>query len=235
MAGDRRVSIHGGVVRRPVSPWTETVHSLLAHLYAAGLPVPEPLGVDGSHEILRLVPGDAVELAWPHQSSLSGVRSAGSLLRAIHVATQSWTPPPAAQWAVPSEGGPVVCHGDPKPTNMAWRDGVASGLFDWDMARPASEVSDVAYALYWLAPFDVDEAERQRRHLPETRDATARIEALLDGYGWTGPLDAMRAVADRRAQAVDEVVYLGERGHMPHAAWVDAGWPDRWRTRPRLL
>ncbi|GGL45327.1 hypothetical protein GCM10012283_29940 [Phycicoccus endophyticus] len=127
-----------------------------------------------------------------------------------------------------------MCHGDPKPTNMAWRDGVAIAVFDWDMARPAPEVSDVAYALYWFAPFDVDEAELRHRHLSKTFDAHARIEAFLDGYGWTGPLDVMQAVADRREQAVKEVVYLGERGHMPHAAWVDAGWPDRWRTEPRL-
>lgn len=234
VGGERRVSIRGGVACRPAAPWTGTVHSLLRHLHATGLPVPEPLGVEGRVERLRLVPGAGGEDAWPHQVSLSAVRSAGALLRAVHDASQGWVPPTGARWAVPSAGGSVICHGDPKPPNFAWRAGAAVGLFDWDAARPAAPTSDIAYALYWFAPFDVDDAELARRALPMTVDAGARIDAFLDGYGWTAPLDVLEVVTERRRQAVDEVVLLGGQGVMPQARWVEAGWPERWRTDPRL-
>lgn len=62
VGSERRVSIRGDIVRRPSAPWTETVHSLLGHLFAAGLPVPEPLGIEGAVELVRLVPGAAGEV-----------------------------------------------------------------------------------------------------------------------------------------------------------------------------
>ncbi|WP_392543000.1 phosphotransferase enzyme family protein [Oryzobacter telluris] len=234
MGGAQRVSICGDVVRRPAAPWTETVHSLLSHLRAAGLPVPEPLGIEGSVEQVRFVPGAAGDEAWPHQVSVGAVRSAGALLRAVHEATRGWVPPPSARWAVGSEGGPTICHGDPKPPNFAWRDGAAVGLFDWDVARPAPPTSDIAYALYWFAPFDDDDAELARRGLPINVDARARIDAFLEGYGWTEPFDVLEAVAFRRRQAVDEVIHLGAQGVMPQAQWVDDGWPQQWRKGPQL-
>ncbi len=221
-------------MRRPAAPWTETVHSLLSHLRAAGLPVPEPLGIEGSVEQVRFVPGAAGDEAWPHQVSVGAVRSAGALLRAVHEATRGWVPPPSARWAVGSEGGPTICHGDPKPPNFAWRDGAAVGLFDWDVARPAPPTSDIAYALYWFAPFDDDDAELARRGLPINVDARARIDAFLEGYGWTEPFDVLEAVAFRRRQAVDEVIHLGAQGVMPQAQWVDDGWPQQWRKGPQL-
>ena len=85
-----------------------------------------------------------------HQLDLAGVRSAGALLRAVHDASRSWSPPPDAVWAVPSFPGPVICHGNPQPANLAWRAGRAVGLFDWDAARPAEPLSDVAAALLWF-------------------------------------------------------------------------------------
>jgi len=221
-------------VRRPAAPWTETVHSLLRHLWSAGLPVPEPLGIEGTVEHVRLVPGAAGEEAWPHQVTIGAVRSAGALLRAVHDATRGWAPPAGARWGVPSEGGPIICHGDPKPPNFSWRTGTAVGLFDWDAARPAGPTSDLAYALYWFAPFDVDDAELARRRLPTKVDAPARIDAFLDGYGWTAPLDVLEVVTRRRRQSVDEVVRLGAQGVQPQAKWVGAGWPQRWSTDPRL-
>ena len=70
MTAPRKIEISGDVVRRPAKPWTPTVHSLLGHLYAAGLPVPEPLDLDENTETVRLLPGAAGQDAWPHQVSL---------------------------------------------------------------------------------------------------------------------------------------------------------------------
>jgi len=230
MAGARRIEIVGDVVRRPAAASTPTVHLLLRHLFDAGLPVPEPLGVDAGVETVRLLPGDAGEGAWAHQTTTAGVRSAGRLLRAVHDATLFWSPSPDAVWAVPAEpdAGGVLCHGDPKPPNMTWSRDRAVGLFDWDDAHPAPRLSDVAYAVQWIAPFFGDDAELRRRGLPVDVDVMARAEAFLDGYGWSGPLDVLAAVTARRRQAINEVTYLGERGVEPCATWVVQGWPQRW-------
>jgi Ser/Thr protein kinase RdoA (MazF antagonist) len=226
----RGIEIVGGVVRRPAAEWTPSVHALLRHLVDAGMPVPEPLEIADGVETVRWLPGRAGEEVWPHQTSLAGVRSAGVLLRAVHDATLTWSPPDDAVWAVPAEPGSagVLCHGDPKPPNMTWDRNRATGLFDWDDARPAPRLSDVAYALQWIAPFFEDDAELRRRGLPTEVDVMARAEAFLEGYGWSDPIDVLAAVTARRRQAIAEVTHLGRRGFEPQATWVAQGWPERW-------
>lgn len=227
----REVRINKNVVERPAKPWTPTIHALLKHLHASGLPVPEPLNISAGVEHVRLIPGDSGSDAWTHQLEVESVRSAGQLLRRVHDATVGWVPPTDANWAVPFSPGEIVCHGDPHPANFAWHDGIAVGLFDWDVARPGNRLSDVAYALEWFAPFEDDPTELRNRGFDETLDRRARIAAFLGGYVWEGPLDMVAAVTARQQTAIDEVVYLGELGHHPQAEWVAAGWPDRWRSK----
>lgn len=225
------VRIEGDVVRRPVKPWTATVQALLTHLHAQGLPVPKPLGFDECDELVSLVAGEAGPAAWAHQVTLAGVQSAGALLRRVHDATQGWVPPADAVWSVPFDPDTaVICHGDPQPANMAWQQGRAVGLFDWDAARPGHRLDDVAYALEWLTPFGGDDAELRRRGFPGPPDRPARVDAFLEGYGWTEPFDVVESVLRRRRRSIEEVVVLGEQGHQPHADWVAAGWPARWRA-----
>jgi len=227
----RRIEIHGDVVTRPRMPWTSTLHHLLRFLVAEGLPVPRPIALDETTERVQLVAGDAGRLSWPHQVELAGVESAGRLLRRIHDATTAWVPPSDAVWSVPPEGGDVICHGDPQPANMAWSKGAAAGLFDWDSARPAPRVSDVAYALEWLIPFENDPGELARRGFRTKPDRKARCDAFLSGYGWDEPLDVVRVVLARQQQAIGEVIYLGARGHEPAATWVADGWPTGWLSK----
>ncbi|MGX5715520.1 phosphotransferase enzyme family protein [Arthrobacter sp. MAHUQ-56] len=231
MGQTREVRINQNVVERPAKPWTPTVHALLKHLHGSGLPVPEPISIRGGLEYVTLIPGEAGVDAWDHQLSHESVRSAGQLLRRVHDATVGWEPPADVKWAVPFSAGDVICHGDPQPANFAWRDGVAVGLFDWDVARPGDRLSDVAYALEWFTPFEDDPTELRARGFDETLDRAARIRAFLDGYGWDGPLDVVSAVTARQKTAIDEVVYLGSLGHQPQSEWVAAGWPDRWTAK----
>ena len=231
MGRKREARINGNVVERPAKPWTPTVHALLNHLHGTDLAVPKPLDFDDGVERVTLVSGEAGSDAWAHQLSVESVRSAGRLLRRVHDATVGWEPPTLANWAVPFQQGGVVCHGHPQPANFAWRDGIAVGLFDWDVARPGNRLSDVAYALEWFAPFEDDPTELRSRGFDETLDRRARISALLAGYGWEGPLDVVAAVTIRQQTAIDEVVYLGKRGHQPQTEWVAAGWPDRWSSK----
>lgn len=224
----REVRVVDEVVIRPRKPWTPTVHQLLRFLVAESVVVPEPIDLDDHVERVRFVEGDGGEECWPHQLSLAGVASAGELLRRVHDATKAWTPPPDAVWSVSFTAGSVICHGDPQPANMAWVDGRAVGLFDWDAARPGERIDDVAYALEWLAPFETDPAELRRRGFTEEPDRKSRIEAFLKGYGWTEPVDILQAVLVRKQKAITEVVELGAAGHEPHATWVAEGWPARW-------
>lgn len=228
MTEPRVIEIDGDVVRRPAKPWTATVHSLLRHLHGSGLPVPEPLDRDERFEWVRLLPGDGGDAAWPHQVGLEGVRSAARMLRRIHDATSGWAPPADAAWAVPAEGSEIIAHGDPKPGNMAWIDGRPVGLFDWDAARPADRMSDVAYALEYLVPFESAAGELAHRGFSAPPDRAARLDAFLDAYGWSAPFDVVDAVVRRQHQAIDEVVLAGAQGHEPEATWVAAGAPAQW-------
>lgn len=164
------------------------------------------------------------------------MRSASRLLRQVHDATTDWPRPDGVEWAVPEEGGPVMCHGDPKPANFAWSAGRVTGLFDWDVARPATRESDVAYALYWFAPFDADRAERRRRWLDDGAGPVARIEAFLDGYGWARDhFDVTASVARRRRLAIAEVEHLARAGLEPYATWTREGLVEAEDEPPRLL
>lgn len=228
MSVAREVTIEGGTVRRPRKPWTETVHTLLRHLREQDLPVPDPLCLDADYEYVSLVPGVAGDEAWPQGVSADGARSLGRLLRTIHEATCDWTPPQNALWSVPGSGSGTICHGDPKPANFSWRDGIAVGLFDWDAARPGDPADDLAYALLWTAPVDVAPTDRTIS-ASETFRRRDRAGALLDGYGWNDPFDVVEAAVARHELAIDEVEHLGERGHEPHATWVLQRWPTAWR------
>ncbi|HEX7349867.1 aminoglycoside phosphotransferase family protein [Brachybacterium sp.] len=230
MAGPREISIDGGTVRRPRMPWTPTIHDLLDHLSTQGIPVPRPLSIDDHVESVSLVPGLAGDDAWPDGLSADGARSLGRLLRAVHEGTRTWNPPADAVWSVPNSSSTTICHGDPKPANVAWRNEVAVGLFDWDAARPGDPAEDVAYVLLWGTPIDVDPGDE-----PLSKDEItlrrARARALLEGYGWEGPFDVVEAAVSRHEQAIDEVEWLGSHGHEPHATWVAQGWPTSWRSR----
>jgi len=226
----RHITISGDVVRRPRKPWSETVHRLLRHLGERGHPVPRPLGLDDRHEYVSLIPGDDGDAAWPNGMSAEGAHSMGSLLRRIHDDTREFALPPDAVWSIPSDPAPTICHGDPKPGNVAWRQSRAVGLFDWDAARPAPVSEDIAYALLWTVPVETDPGPVPPT-AREREERRARAAAFLDGYGWTSSLDIVDVVVARHAKAVDEVQWPGEQGHEPHATWVHDGWPERRRSR----
>ena len=99
----REVRIADGVVERPATPGTATVHSLLRHLRDQGLDcVPEPIGVVDGIESLRFVEGADSGEGWYHQHTDAGLSSAARLLRRIHDASADWVPPPDAVWGAPA-------------------------------------------------------------------------------------------------------------------------------------
>ena len=226
-----------GLVRRPAYPWTATVHALLRHLREGGVEVPEPVSIelggataDGAAigtEIVRLVPGVAGADVWPLQATDAGLRSAGRLLRAVHDAARTFVPPPDASWPFPAVPGNAltILHGDPGPWNMAWRDGIAVGIFDWDLARPGPALDDVAYALDYLAPLR-DDADCLRWHGFDTvPDRSARVRAFVEAYELDlASMDVVAAVLARKRRTLDEVASLAARGMEPQRTWVAEGY-----------
>jgi hypothetical protein len=166
-------------------PWTATVHDLLVHVRAhAGPVVPEPVAVADGVEIVSFLPGDADPACWPWQATDAGLRSAAVLLRRIHEATRSWHPPAGARWSRPAAAGAdVVCHGDPGPWNIVWTGGMATGLFDWDLAYPGPALDDVAYALEYLVPFRSDEVAVRWHGFTEPPDRPRPMALFAQAYG----------------------------------------------------
>lgn len=94
-------------------------------------------------------------------------------------------------------------------------------------SAPAPVSEDIAYVLLWAVPVETDPSgtSLSAREFDERR---SRAAALLDGYGWTFPIDVVDAAVARHTVAIDEVQWLGDRGHEPHATWVREHWPERW-------
>ena len=225
----RPIEIEGGVVTRPASTWTPTVHAFLRHLRSQGLScVPEPLGVEGDVERLAVIEGDAGGAGWQHQHSYDGLRSAARLLRRVHDASIGWEPPDGAVFRAPhSTSGPVPvvwCHGDFGPWNVVWRDQEAVGLIDWDFLHLAPPLDDVAYALQWFAPTRDDEMALTWHHFPSVPDRAARIRVFLEVYGEGLPdFDAAETVATRMEATMALELSLAEEGVEPQRTWVEEG------------
>ncbi|WP_106206406.1 aminoglycoside phosphotransferase family protein [Kineococcus rhizosphaerae] len=227
-ADDRGVEVRDGLVHRPVQPWTSTVHRLLVHLHDR-LPdlVPRPVGIDGGTETVTFLPGQAGADCWPHQAGEAGLVSAARLLRTVHDASRDHLPAPDATWGAPATTpADVVCHGDPGPWNMAWRNGRAAGLFDWDFAHPGPAIDDVAYALEHLVPFRSDEQAVRWHGFTAPPDRPRRLRRFLQAYGWDEP-PAVQVLVDaviaRQQRTIDAVAELARRGVQPQQRWVREG------------
>jgi len=237
--GDRGVVIDGDRVHRPAQAWAPTIHALLQHLRGRGAPVPEPLGVTGGVETLRLLSGVAGADCWPSQAGDEGVRSTGRLLRTVHDASRGWTPPPGSRWGV-SAGRPllptddaVICHGDPSPWNMVWDGHTAVGLFDWDFAYPGPALQDVAYALEYLAPFRDDEEAVRWHGFDTAPDRPHRIDVFARAYGLGSTDGLVDAVIARQRLTINHVRGLAEDGLQPQGQWIDDGFLDTLEQRAR--
>lgn len=239
--GERRVEVDGALVRRPAHAWTPTIHALLRHLRDRGLEVPVPVScslhemADGAAtglEVVSLVEGVAGADAWPYQATDDGLRSAAVLLRRVHEAARDFEPPSDAVWAFPplTPDALTILHGDPGPWNMAWRDGLAVGLFDWDLARPGPMLDDVAYALDYLAPLRSDEDSVRWHGFTSPPDRARRLRIFLDAYGTDiPPAEAVALVLERKRRTEVEVADLAARGLEPQRTWVADGFLERSR------
>jgi hypothetical protein len=174
----------GDTVHRPQSAGSSAVQSLLRHLEDVGFEgAPRFLGTDEQgREVLTYLEGQAAiepRPAWALTDT--ALVSVAELLRRYHEAVRSFDPGPLA-WPTnvpPAHRGGLICHNDPNLDNIVFRDGLAVGLIDFDLASPGSVLWDVALAArLWVPlrdPIDVTD-ERAGR-------ITERLRLLADAYG----------------------------------------------------
>lgn len=251
VGGSTVVRRRGKIVLREARPWSRTVLDLLRHLEREGFSgaprVVEP-GLDAQRrEMLTFVVGQS-----PHPFAWSDEAAAdvGAMLRDVHRAAATFTPPVGAVW-MPWWGRDLpaaqmaIGHCDAAPWNFLARDGLPVALIDWDTAGPVGAIWDLAQTA-WLNAQLHDDDLAERLGLP-TIDVRARLlRSIADGYGLarqarTSLVDHMIEIAVRSAaqESIDAGVTatdtspaaLGRLGGGAPTSGHDLLWAISWRTR----
>ncbi|MEV4078347.1 phosphotransferase [Nonomuraea fuscirosea] len=184
----------GDTVRRSIGPSAPLVHALLLHLEEVGFPgAPRFLGIDAvGREVLTFVRGEVAGRPRPPWiADEERLASVGRLVRDYHAAVVGFVVPdgvrPGLGVSVPPDMPPappypveLVGHMDYTPDNIVFRDGKAAALIDFDLARPATRVDEVANAMmYWAPLCDPIDADPLLREV----DVPRRCRILADAYG----------------------------------------------------
>jgi hypothetical protein len=231
-----RVKRVGSTVQRPLAFWSPAVHDLLRYLETIGFPAPRVLDNEGGVEVLTWIDGESGPDGWARVVPESGLRRWARFLRQYHDAIAGYRPPAGSAWSSGTgtcAPGEVMCHGDFGPWNGVWQGDHIAGLIDWDHARPASPLFDVAYGLEYTAPFRDDEQCVRWLRYPSPPDRRRRIEVFCDAYGTAVPDDVSACVAGQQRMVIQTCEALGLRGIEPQATWIRQGHLDELRSRVR--
>ena len=216
----------GNTVRKPSGPWTHTVHALLEHLVARGFPAPKPLGIDErEREVLGFIEGEATIWPWPEFfKQAKAVEHAGKTLRRYHEAVADFVPPVGAVWqdcdhSIPS-AGEIICHGDFGPYNLIWRDEKIVGVVDWEFARPAPAIRDIAYSVWMTAPLRTSE-DRDLMGFDAAPHARERVAAFASGYGVSDRRALLEAVLTLQLEYRNKIEAYGAAGKEPWKTFRD--------------
>jgi hypothetical protein len=179
----------GDVVLRESGPWSASVHAFLRHLRDVGFTrCPEVLGTgfaDDGRETLSFVTGDSAN---PGPWSDEAVSSIGSVLRDLHRAGESFSPPARAIWRpclsrdLDGERR-TFGHGDLGPWNVVVNDGSAA-FIDWDFSGPVDARWELTEAT-WLNCQLHDDEVADRCGLPGPAERARQVRYMLDAYGLT--------------------------------------------------
>ena len=229
----------GDTVRRPVRPFTATVHAFLRHVRERGIDfVPEPLGYDEQgREVLRFVPGDVPGEPLPDWATSETVLAElARLIRRLHDAVAGWSPPGDAVWGsipgVPpgelpplSEQPELVAHQDYCPGNVVFQHGLPTAFIDFDLARPTTRVADCVNALYWWVPL-LHPLDRPPSLVKA--DAAHRACVFADAYGLSREQrEQLLPVAVRRASNAHITMRAAADVDPVFRRWWDDGVKDR--------
>lgn len=230
----------GSVVAHPAQPWTPAVHAFLRHLEAEGFPAaPRVVGSgfdEAGNEVLTWLEGTVfAEQVWPEPER--SLHEAGALLRRLHEASRSFTPPRDARWmpwTLHSRGaGAVISHGNIAPWHVVFRGNRPTGLIGWEYSGPVDPADEVAVTAWYCAQlFDDDVAERIG--LPPAATRAEWFRSFLDGYGL--PRDARTDLVDRILHFViaDNGWYARTQGFTRESRDADGLWTLAWQSRAAL-
>ncbi len=215
-------------MRRPVQPWSPRVHEVLRHLEEVGFPyAPRFLGIDDDgREVLTYLAGDSGAAAWARVVTDEGLTGMARLLREYHEAVRGFRPVATMQ------GDEVMCHGDFGPWNLVWHGNRPVGILDWDYARPARPVFDVAYALEYVVPFRDDETCLRWHAYVAPPDRRRRLETFAAAYG-IGSDGLVDEVFAQQQETLDLAQRLADEGRQPQLAWREDGTLDATAARIR--
>lgn len=236
--GINRVGRVANTIRRPIGPWSSTVHELLRHLESIGFSgAPRFLGVDEQgREVLSLVPGGT---PWPPRRELFHPQlldSSVALLRQYHDAVADWTPTTPA-WQVPPVpvGRPeVICHNGIAPWNLISQGHIAVAFVDWDTAAPGPRMWDLAYLAYTLVPLAASE-NLTRMGWPPSTPVAERLGGVRLAYGCTSAQwDELLSTIPTRVRAAYDTMRTWAAEDRP--GWREQ-WeqPEPWRHRTGYL
>jgi len=234
-----RVVRAGTHVLRPSSPYSSSVHAFLRTVRRAGFEgAPKPVGIDeDGRERLVFIDGEVPVAPYPQWSQTdAALGSVARLLRGLHDAARRFDPRGLA-WndalADPA-GGTLVCHNDVEPSNVAFRDGVAVGLLDFEFAAPGRAAYDLAQLARLWVPIE-DDVDRARMGW-RPADGPARLRLVADAYGLDRNgraelLGVMDVAIDRVEEAVRRSVAAGAPSSV--AMWNRTGGAARYDRRRR--
>jgi 8-oxo-dGTP diphosphatase len=215
----------GATVRRARGPWTPSVHALLRELRGpAGLvEVPRVYGFDErGREVLEYLPGRVPEpdLETPSDELLG---DAMRWLRRFHDAVDGTSLPGPWRATTSAPGaGELLCHNDFAPYNVSVSTSATGervvGVFDWDLAGPATRLEDLAFAAWnWVPMWQV---------LPAAT-AAYRLEVMAAAYGDVGAEQILDGVVPRIEKTVDLIRVGLASGDAGMANLASVGEPQR--------
>ncbi|MBM7790958.1 NUDIX domain-containing protein [Tenggerimyces flavus] len=200
----------GDTVRRPVGPWTPTIHALLAHLAAENVTgIPRVHGIDArGREILELLPGRTTGNGRPPWADADELLAdVGRWLATYHEAVRTFRPesPVWRSGARPIGPDELVCHNDLAPYNVVATETDPPrlhGVLDWDVAGPGKPIDDVAFAAWsFVAPYDAKQGEAARR-----------LHVLAEAYGRFTAEELLEAAPIRMNRALERIRAGAARG-----------------------
>ena len=234
---DRPVVRHGDQVRHPRQPWSESVHALLAHLAEVGFAEsPRPAALSKEGDDVTFLPGISGDEACTLVQTDEAVAEVGGLLRRYHDAVEGWAPAVPPTWfdGRTGTGGPgeLVCHGDPGPWNLVWDLHRPSGrrlvgLIDWEYATIGTRLTDIGYALHYLAPL------RDRSYwygvlgMPRKPRRRHRMAVFAEAYGIAMDEDLVAAVVASQHAGVQRMIDLAALGRPRQVEEIAAGELER--------
>lgn len=231
---------HGSTVAHPAQPWTPTVHAFLRHLEAEGFQAaPRVVGSgfdNAGNEILSWIDGTIfADTVWPNPAL--SLHDVGAMLRRLHEAGRSFTPPPNAQWMSwslhTSAADVVISHGNIAPWHVVFRNDRPAGLIGWEFSGPVQPIDEVAVtAWYCVQLFDDDVAEDIG--LPPAATRAEWFRCFLDGYGLAR--EARADLVDRilRFAVRDNGWYARVQGFTRESRDTEGLWTLAWQSRAAL-